>query len=296
MIEFPSKLKTYMLLSRKTTTQEDLEKINKAIDDIRENDEYNNLVSWYIYPILLMHTTESKWFQFVVLLGMISFSLSGVILGYKNGSTLLGTVILCVVPSFGGGVLRDVALGRYPIWFMRADMFVIQAVAIGVIGFLLVKIFHLIWKSAEAQHKRQNSPLHKILDNLLIFTDSIGVAAFTVSGVFVCLQVKAEPLVLWGPFFAFLTGSGGALVRDLLLKFKRTEVIYGPISAENSIIWGFVLSYYLTVSVDSIGPKTMEQAVIFVVTAGCTSRLIFNYFKISNLYISKTLDTEEGAS
>ena len=113
MIEFSSKLKTYMLLSRKTTTQEDLEKINKAIDDIRENDEYNNLVSWYIYPILLMHTTESKWFQFVVLLGMISFSLSGVILGYKNGSTLLGTVILCVVPSFGGGVLRDVAC-RYP--------------------------------------------------------------------------------------------------------------------------------------------------------------------------------------
>ena len=74
----------------------------------------------------------------------------------------------------------------------------------------------------------------------------------------------------------------------LVIRIEETSN-HGPISGEHNYL-GFVLSLFDCFS-DSIGPKTMEQLL------SCNSRLYLkaylNYFKISNLYISKALDTEK---
>ncbi|MGL4371528.1 MAG: TRIC cation channel family protein, partial [Alphaproteobacteria bacterium] len=75
-------------------------------------------------------------------------------------------------------------------------------------------------------------------DTVLTITDAIGLSVFTISGILMSLILKADPLWLWGPFFAFLTGAGGGILRDIILKKARVEALHGNLYGEIPIVWG----------------------------------------------------------
>jgi polar amino acid transport system substrate-binding protein len=276
----------YMLLSKKTVSETELAEINKAILDLKNSPDYVRIVAWYLYPILLLETTDSDWFVLIEIIGIIAFALSGLVVGYRCGASLFGTFLLCLLPSFGGGVLRDVIFGRFPVWFMLAKHYLILVICISVIGFELVRIYRKFGHHF-TKFFPQTKKIHatKVFDVLLTITDAAGLAAFTVTGVLVSLIVKTDPLWLWGPFFAFLTGAGGGMMRDLFVRDQKITAINGGLYGEIAIFWGLILSLYLTYTAHDVDPFQLEIAVILVIVLEFISRLLIYYFNVPNIYI-----------
>lgn len=301
-----SKAPVYMLLSKKSVTIKEYDHINATIKDFVGSDEYKKIVTWYLYPVLLLETIDAPWFYFIELLGIASFALSGVIIAYRVNASLLGTFLLALIPSFGGGILRDVIFGRYPIGFILSTSYIIIVLTVSILGFFSVKAFNYYKSKARPETLQKISmPFQKqkgIIDGLLITTDAIGLAAFTVTGVLICMLAKVSPLWLWGPFFAFLTGAGGGFIRDIIVRDLHVtkqpiEAINGSLYGENAVIWGGFLSFYLYWTASDADPKQIKMVVIITIIACFISRLNVAYgYKIPNIYFNNGGTKKEGSS
>lgn len=287
-----SKAPVYMLLSKKSVSYEEFENINNVIKEYVESDDYKKIISWYLYPVLLMETVDSFWFYLIEILGMVSFAISGVIIAYRINATLLGTFLLALIPSFGGGILRDVIFGRYPIGFFISTTYIFLVLIVSILGFFSTRIFKNIKeKPRYGKIEGLSMPLQKhegLLNNVLMITDAIGLAAFTVTGVIVCLLAKVSPLWIWGPFIAFLTGAGGGFIRDIIVKDvsgneTKIQALNGGLYGEISILWGALLSTYLYFTANEVDPKNIKQMVIVTITGAFLTRLAIYFFKIPNI-------------
>lgn len=277
----------YMLLSKKSISEKTFQEIDKAIEDVKNSPDYTKTVSWYLYPILLLTTTDSNWFIMIEFIGMIAFAISGLVIAFRTNATLFGGFILCLLPSFGGGVLRDIIFGRFPIWFLQARSYLYIVTSIAVFGFILIRL------ATRFFHGFGHGKYKRFFDYLLIVTDAIGLAAFTVTGVVVSLIVKADPLWLWGPFFAFLTGAGGGMIRDIVVQKGTVDAIKGELYPEIAIIWGFFLSLYLSITAMDVDPDKIEIAVILTIVCAFFSRIIFHFCGIKNLYFNPAQQIED---
>lgn len=291
-----SKAPVYMLLSKKTVTYEEYQHINNVIKDFVRSNDYKKIISWYLYPVLLLETIDSVWFYLIELLGITSFALSGVVLASRINASLLGTFILALLPSFGGGIFRDIIFGRYPIGFLLSTTYIVLVLSVTVIGFFSIKLFNIVKvKIPPERLERFKDPLHKrkkIFDDFLMITDAIGLAAFTVSGVLVCMLAKVSPLWLWGPFLAFLSGAGGGFIRDIIIKdIQKTgypiEAINGSLYGEIAIFWGGWLSFYLFWTADDVDPGSIERMVLLTIIACFATRLAVYVYRIPNILFFK---------
>jgi len=55
----------------------------------------------YAPAILAQQVLDSDWFRLLILLGTVAFALSGVVLAYSGGYTLLGALTLAALPAAG---------------------------------------------------------------------------------------------------------------------------------------------------------------------------------------------------
>ncbi|MGL5720772.1 MAG: TRIC cation channel family protein [Alphaproteobacteria bacterium] len=283
-----SKAPIHMLLSKKSFTKQEAELINTAIQQLKESPEFIQVVSGYLYPVLLLETTDSIWFSVMQQIGIIAFALSGLTLAYRYHTTLLGAFILALLPSFGGGILRDILSGRLPVSFLSTKRYMLTLITIVLVGFSLVKMSEKFLESNYFKKYGGSKKIsHTFFDKLLMVTDAIGLSIFTISGILVCLILKAEPLWLWGPFFAFLTGAGGGILRDIILKKARVEALHGNLYGEIPIVWGAGLSLYLTYTVYDVDPLKIKLSVIITLLFIFVTRLLVYAYNIPNLFFSK---------
>ena len=83
------------------------------------------------------HPWESKFlFVFVDALGMVSFAVSGALVGLETGFNLAGVVLLAFTTAVGGGILRDVLLNRIP-YLLHGGFYGVIAVLVGALLYLL---------------------------------------------------------------------------------------------------------------------------------------------------------------
>jgi uncharacterized membrane protein YeiH len=129
------------------------------------------------------------------LLGVAVFAVSGALAGVRRGLDLFGIAVLAAVTAIGGGTLRDVLLGRHPIFWIRNPNYlyvIMAATAVAVLG-------------------------QSFLPNLetpLLIADAIGLSVFALSG---AQSVEADGhawivVVLMGT----MTGVAGGVIRDIL--------------------------------------------------------------------------------
>ncbi|MCD6034710.1 MAG: hypothetical protein K0R63_451 [Rickettsiales bacterium] len=141
------------------------------------------------------------------LMGSIAFALSGFLAGLRKNLDWMGLFILAFLTANGGGVLRDVLTDRTPVILMSGQPFLI-ALAVTCVGSLF--------------KFQRNTPIENRW--LFIICDAIGLVAFAITGSLVAVDIHA-------PFFgfitlAFLTATGGAILRDILVN-NIPEVLHG---------------------------------------------------------------------
>jgi len=153
-------------------------------------------------------------------IGIIAFALSGFIIAAKNKLDLFGIVCVAFLASFGGGLIRDIFVGKMPFIFAETYPLIVLLITVSI-----AFVFNL--------HK------HTKLTNNYVFllSDSIGLAVCAVTGATIGLDAKFN---LGGVvILALVTAVGGGVIRDVILNtipFVFRADFYGMIAVFIGIV------------------------------------------------------------
>lgn len=151
--------------------------------------------------------------------GIVAFALSGIEVGLRRKLDVFGLLVMGVVTATGGGLMRDVVLGRLPLVIDDPDYF-LWAVGASLAGILLV------WRQ------------RRVPRLLLAIADAGGLGAFAAAGALAAIRADlALPAVI---LLAMLTATGGGVVRDLLAD-RVPLVLRSEVNATAAALGGFCL-------------------------------------------------------
>jgi uncharacterized membrane protein YeiH len=137
------------------------------------------------------------------LLGTFFFAISGAMAIQDDHDDLFGAGFMGFVTAIGGGTLRDMMLGSYPLVWI-GDIYFVYAILAGVtVAYFLFKYLIRLPKT-------------------IFFFDALGIAFFTIIGVekALSLGVRPEIAALMGMFTAIM----GGVIRDVLV--NQTPVLF----------------------------------------------------------------------
>lgn len=141
------------------------------------------------------------------MIGCVAFALSGAMTGLKYRLDLFGIVVLGVVTALGGGLFRDLIIGRIPPMMFQNPTYATVAIITSVAIFLVARF------SRNYYHRFE--PHIEALANVF---DAIGLGAFTVVGMQAGINAGYGDNSFLLVFLSLLTGIGGGLLRDLFVQ------------------------------------------------------------------------------
>ncbi len=146
----------------------------------------------------------SNFILIIDIIGAIAFAYSGVVVAIKHKMDLLGVIILGCITACGGGILRDIMLGNFPIGFFTLPNYELLAAFITtIVLFLLFYAFKHI-----AFFEKQ-----WFLD-LTTILDALGLGIFVIMGANIAIELNSNPFLVI--FAATITACGGGMTRDIL--------------------------------------------------------------------------------
>ena len=168
----------------------------------------------------------------VILLTYLAVSasaISGTLEARKYDMDIVGAVTVAFVTAFGGGTLRDLLLGRTPIFWLVDPWLSITTFIIAIIAFYLVD---------------------NISDKLLFIPDALGLGFFSILGATFALQMQLSLLVV--SLMGVVTGVFGGILRDVLCNkipniFQRDTELYATCSFIGT--WIFIILITLNVDI-----------------------------------------------
>ncbi|MBV5321828.1 MAG: TRIC cation channel family protein [Sulfuricurvum sp.] len=154
------------------------------------------------------------------ILGIIAFALSGFLVGVRNNLDLLGLIISASLTALGGGVVRDVILGRIPFAFNE------YYPAITVITTIFLAFAFRLYRKEQLERQW-----------LFIISDTIGLVAFSITGALLAIEVEFNFFGVM--ILSFLTAVGGGVLRDTMINQVPSVLIsdfYGSIAIIVSVL------------------------------------------------------------
>jgi uncharacterized membrane protein YeiH len=160
------------------------------------------------------------------IIGTVVFAISGALAaGERSGQDWFGVTFLGFITAIGGGSLRDMLLGSYPLVWVKDVNFMYAIFA----GIVLTRILY--------------KPLQTYRRQLALF-DALGIALFTVLGTEKAIEFGVHPVIaaIMGMFSAVM----GGVIRDTLANstpviFKKE--IYATACLAGSILF-LILHYF----------------------------------------------------
>lgn len=263
----------HLVFSKATVPVETVHRFDQAIQNLQNNGEAQRIFGNYIAPLLLAQAIDRSWFTLLDVIGTIAFALSGVLIAARERYSLLGALILAALPAVGGGVIRDLLVGRETLAVFASPLYLGLVGSTVLAGFTVLRLIRLA--SARNWLPRAFATLGgaRTMRNLFEVSDAIGIAAFTVTGVAVAISHKAEPVWLWAPLLAMLTAAGGGILRDVLRQSGDIKSLRSEFYAEVPIIWGLLLALYLHWQALHLGPDDFVTAVVVTMAGAFLTRM-----------------------
>ncbi len=161
----------------------------------------------------------------VDIIGTVAFAVSGVLVGIRNKLDLFGIYVLAMATASGGGIIRDIVIGRdVPVFFMQWRYF--AAITATMIATCLLYTM-----------------VNRVM-SFIVLADAVGLGVFTVTATYKAMEYG---LPLLGIVFAgVITGVGGGILRDIMVNeiplIFRSE-IYAIPSIIGSLMFYFLYDY-----------------------------------------------------
>lgn len=132
---------------------------------------------------------------FIYLVAIVAEGMSGALAAGRRNMDVFGVAVIAFVTALGGGTVRDLILGRFPIGWTQHPEYVGMVI---VAGLLTVTV---------AQHMFR-------LRRLFLLLDAMGLVAFSLIGCDVALGLGYSiPVVIMS---GMITGICGGVLRDVL--------------------------------------------------------------------------------
>ncbi|MDJ0940515.1 MAG: trimeric intracellular cation channel family protein [Woeseiaceae bacterium] len=174
------------------------------------------------------------------MIGTAAFAISGALAASRKNMDIFGFCVLALMPAVGGGTLRDLILGRTPVFWVADNSYVIVALVTAVIAFFG------IYRPGTRQR-------------LLIWADAMGLALFAALGTEISLEYNAGPIV--AIMLGVATAVTGGMIRDIIVN-EIPLVLSKEIYATAAFVTGVVF-----VLAEKLGAGD-EVALIAAVIAG----------------------------
>lgn len=273
----------HVLFSKKTTSPELVDRFNQTLLQMQNSGEYNKVIRNYLLPVLLGQTAGQTWFFIIDIIGTIAFAISGLLLARQGKYSLFGALVLASLPSIGGGILRDILINRETLSVLNSPVYLATIFATVMFFYMLFHVEDWYRRKKKTTHGNEHMFIGRISNHAAIeFFDALGLSTFAVVGVIVAVEAKIQPLWMWGPLLAALTGAGGGILRDVIRADADNPGLKGSFYAEVALIWGLILSLFLNWY--SFLPKYelshLTLAVVGVIFGGLATRIAVVYYKI----------------
>jgi uncharacterized membrane protein YeiH len=127
--------------------------------------------------------------------GVIVFAITGALVASRKQMDLVGFALLGTVTGVGGGTIRDVLLGRLPVFWVDNPAYLVTCVLVSCLAFFTAHI-----------------PQSRYI--FLLWLDAIGLALFAVTGAERAMLSGAGSIVAIA--MGVITATFGGIVRDVL--------------------------------------------------------------------------------
>jgi len=167
---------------------------------------------------------KQEFLQIIDILGTVTFAISGVFAAMQKRLDVFGIFIIAFITAIGGGTLRDILIGDFPVNWMRNTTYGAIILVSSIAGIFF------------------SNTLKNLTNTLLVF-DSLGLGFFTVLGIQKGVAYGLHP----GMCIALgtITGCFGGVIRDIALN-NIPLIFQKEIYATACILGGLI--YFLLLS------------------------------------------------
>jgi uncharacterized membrane protein YeiH len=167
----------------------------------------------------------------VELLGVLSFAFTGIIEARKKGMDLFGAYAVSMIAAFGGGTIRDLLIGNYPLYWITHSGY-----ALMLLGFALASSF---LGAAFYENKQVNNAFEVL--------DTLGLGLFSTAGASVAHQAGCDFFI--SLLLGAVTAVFGGIFRDIVCNeipkvFHRNE-LYATCALVGSFVFLVSLQFEL---------------------------------------------------
>lgn len=146
---------------------------------------------------------------FLDYLGTAAFAASGCLVAGDAGMDTLGCCFVGTITALGGGTVRDLLLGRLPVFWFTQTSFLAVSIATGLATFFATEPLE---------------SLGLLRGDALFLGDTLGLGAFAIVGAQAALSVGSGIAV--SSLCGMLTATCGGLIRDVLCARRNQGILY----------------------------------------------------------------------
>lgn len=159
----------------------------------------------------------------VYFIAITAEAMSGALAAGRRNMDLFGVAVIAFLTALGGGTVRDILLGNFPVTWTQHPSYIYMTLTGGLVTIAIARFM---------RHLRQ----------LFLVLDAIGLVAFTIIGCNVALELGYEPIVV--VMSGITTGIFGGIIRDIMCgrvpQVLRRE-IYACVSLVVALLYLFLL-------------------------------------------------------
>lgn len=166
-------------------------------------------------------------------LGLTAESMTAALAAGRQRMDMFGVMLIASVTAFGGGTVRDLLLGHYPLRWVNEPIFlaiVLVAALVTVLASFLMDYFRTIF----------------------LVLDAVGLSTFAILGAQVALEMGHSPLIV--VVSSVVTGVFGGVLRDVLcdrVPLVFNEELYASIAILVAVMYMSMLHFDLDQTIGS---------------------------------------------
>jgi uncharacterized membrane protein YeiH len=135
--------------------------------------------------------------QILSLIAIAAQAMTAALAAGRRSMDWAGVCMLGCITALGGGTIRDVLLGHYPLVWVQHPSFLLLAAGAALLTILTARLVHR-------------------LNTAFLVLDAIGLVVYTMAGCDVAWQVDASLPLVVVVVAGMITGCAGGVLRDIL--------------------------------------------------------------------------------